>query len=102
MSPAEALSLPLLVAGAFFYFAGTVGVLRFGDVHSRLHAVTKADNLGLGLIVFGLAIRAGSPPVIAKLILIWVLTLTAAATAAYVIANHVARRDERGTGEPSR
>ena len=42
----------------FFFFAGTVGLLRFPDSLSRLHALTKADNLGLGLIVLGLLPRA--------------------------------------------
>ena len=38
--------------------AGTVGLLRFPDALTRLHALTKADNLGLGLIVLGLLPRA--------------------------------------------
>ena len=43
-----------VVAGAFFFLAGTVGLLRFPDSFTRLHALTKADNLGLGLVVLGL------------------------------------------------
>ncbi len=42
-----------VLAGAFFFFAGTVGLLRFPDPLTRLHALTKADNLGLGLVVIG-------------------------------------------------
>ncbi|MGB9018202.1 MAG: monovalent cation/H(+) antiporter subunit G [Pseudolabrys sp.] len=34
--------------------AVTIGLLRFPDTLTRLHALTKVDNLGLGLIVFGL------------------------------------------------
>ena len=41
-------------SGAFFFLAGTVGLLRFPDALTRLHALTKADNLGLGLVVAGL------------------------------------------------
>jgi hypothetical protein len=41
-----------------FFIGGTVGLLRFPDVHSRLHALTKADNLGLGLISMGLVVQA--------------------------------------------
>ena len=40
-----------LVLGALFFLAGVVGLLRFPDTLSRLHALTKADNVGLGLIV---------------------------------------------------
>ena len=46
----------LLLIGAVFFLAGTVGVLRFPDVYTRLHALTKTDNLGLGFVVVGLAI----------------------------------------------
>ena len=37
-----------LVAGAFFTLVGSVGLLRFPDFLSRLHAPTKATTLGLG------------------------------------------------------
>ena len=49
-----------VAAGAFFFLAGTVGLLRFPDSLTRLHALTKADNLGLGLIVLGLLPQADS------------------------------------------
>ena len=35
----------LIVAGLAFYTAGTVGLLRFPDQRSRVHALSKADNL---------------------------------------------------------
>ena len=47
-----------ICAGAVFFMAGTVGLLRFPDSFTRLHALTKADNLGLGLIVLGLLPQA--------------------------------------------
>ena len=50
-------SLAAIGAGTFFFVAGTVGLLRFPDSLSRLHALTKADNLGLGLVVLGLIPR---------------------------------------------
>jgi multicomponent Na+:H+ antiporter subunit G len=82
----DAVAAVLLVAGAFFFFAGTVGLLRFPDVYSRLHALTKADNVGLGLIGAGLAVDSGSPAVAVKLFLIWLLVLLASATVAHLIA----------------
>ena len=48
--------------GAIFFLAGTVGLLRFPDTLTRLHALTKADNLGLGLVVLGLAASGESGP----------------------------------------
>ncbi len=82
----EAISVIPLAIGAFFFLAGTLGILRFPDVHSRLHALAKADNLGLGLIVLGLMLQAGSVATAVKLLIIWILALLASATAAYVIA----------------
>lgn len=86
----EALSALLLLAGAGFYLAGTVGLLRFPDIYARLHALTKADNLGLGLTVLGLALQADSLAAALKLLLIWPLALAASATVSYAIARRAA------------
>lgn len=75
-----------LLAGLGFFLAGTLGILRFPDVYNRLHAVTKVDNLGLGLVVLGLTLQTGSPLRIAKLLLIWVLVMIAGSVAAHLIA----------------
>jgi multicomponent Na+:H+ antiporter subunit G len=80
-----------LLTGAVFFLAGVVGLLRFPDTLSRLHALTKADNVGLGLIVIGLLPHAGSVLAALKLLLVWVLVLLAAATVGQMMAR-VARR----------
>ncbi|HSJ06535.1 MAG TPA: monovalent cation/H(+) antiporter subunit G [Longimicrobiales bacterium] len=87
-------------AGAFFFLAGTVGLLRFPDVFSRLHALTKADNLGLGLIVLGLALHAASWLVALKLVITWLLVLGATATTCHLIARTALERGlpRRGPG----
>jgi multicomponent Na+:H+ antiporter subunit G len=79
-------SLGLLALGLLFFVAGTVGLLRFPDVHSRLHALTKADNLGLGCIALGLALLAPDAWHALKLLLVWLLAMLAAATAAQLVA----------------
>jgi multicomponent Na+:H+ antiporter subunit G len=84
-----------LLAGAFFFLAGTVGLLRFPDVFTRLHALTKVDNLGLGLTVIGLVLRAPSWLVAGKLILIWLLVLLASASAGYLMAGWALREGIR-------
>jgi multicomponent Na+:H+ antiporter subunit G len=83
---------PLLITGAVFFLAGTVGLLRFPDVYCRLHALAKVDNLGLGLVVLGLLLRADSASTALKLILIWLLALFASATVSYLIARRALRR----------
>ena len=85
-----ALDLLTVVAvslGAVFFLAGTVGLLRFPDPLTRLHALTKADNLGLGLVVLGLLPRAGSLSGGLKLIAIWLLALLAGAVASQLIGS---------------
>lgn len=86
------LSVVAIVAGAFFFMAGTVGLLRFPDPMTRLHALTKADNLGLGLVVLGLILRADSLFAAVKLVLVWLLVLLASA----VVSQLVARAAHRG------
>jgi multicomponent Na+:H+ antiporter subunit G len=78
-------------AGAFFFLAGTVGLLRFPDALTRLHALTKADNLGLGLVLLGLLPRAGGSLDALKLIVVWLFVLLAGATVSQLLAR-VARR----------
>lgn len=80
--------------GAFFFLAGTVGLLRFPDALTRLHALTKADNLGLGLIVLGLLPRTDGLLGASKLIVVWLLVQLSSAMVAQLIAR-VARRSEQ-------
>ena len=90
----DAFTVVLVSAGAFFFLAGTVGLLRFPDTLTRLHALTKADNLGLGLVVLGLAPRAESVSAGLKLVCIWLLALLAGATVSQLIAQ-ISRTSER-------
>lgn len=73
-------------AGVFFFLAGTIGLLRFPDTLTRLHALTKADNLGLGFVVLGLLPQAESMRDGLKLISIWMFALLAGATVSQLIA----------------
>ncbi len=87
----DILSIVAIAAGGFFFMAGTVGLLRFPDTLTRLHALTKADNLGMGLIVLGLVPRFGSVAAAAKLVIVWLLVLIASAVFSQLIAK-AARR----------
>jgi len=89
-SALDVLTILSVSTGAFFFLAGTVGLLRFPDALSRLHALTKADNLGLGLVVLGLLFQAEGFPVALKLVGGWLLALLAGATVTQLIA-HIAR-----------
>jgi multicomponent Na+:H+ antiporter subunit G len=84
-------SIAAIGAGTFFFFAGTVGLLRFPDSLTRLHALTKADNLGLGLVALGLLPRAESALSALKLIVIWALVLLSGASTAQLIGRALRR-----------
>jgi multicomponent Na+:H+ antiporter subunit G len=86
VSAADWVTVALLLAGGVFFLGGTAGVLRFPDAHARLHALTKADNLGLGLVAAGLAVQAESPAAAMRIVLVWVLALVASAASSYLIA----------------
>lgn len=92
---ADLFTLLAVSAGVFFFFAGTVGLLRFPDTLTRLHALTKADNLGLGLVVLGLLPQAGSVLAGFKLVFIWVLVQIASAGASQLLAGLAKRQQER-------
>jgi multicomponent Na+:H+ antiporter subunit G len=82
----DLISVTLLVIGGAFFLAGTVGLLRFPDVYTRLHALAKVDNLGLGFTVLGLLLQAPGLFAALKLILIWLLVLIASAIVSFLIA----------------
>jgi multicomponent Na+:H+ antiporter subunit G len=86
MNITDAICCFFLLAGAFFFFAGTVGLVRFPDVYTRLHTLTKADNIGLGLIVFGLSVQVDSFSIAATLFFIWGLVMLAGTTCCHLIA----------------
>jgi multicomponent Na+:H+ antiporter subunit G len=88
----------MIAAGVLFFVAGTLGLLRFPDRLTRLHALTKADTLGLGLVVVGLMARADGPLSAMKLAAVWLLLLMTSATLGQLIAGKV-RSEEAAEGE---
>ena len=93
-------TIVMTAAGLIFFAAGTLGLIRFPDTHSRLHALTKADNLGLGLIALGLAVQVPGVADLFKLALIWALAILAAGATAQLVAR-VAAPERLGEDPPS-
>ncbi len=83
----------LIIVGLPFFLSGTIGLIRFPDIYTRLHALTKADNVGLGCIVCGLALQSGSIARTAKLLLIWVLVLIASSASCHLIARSALQKN---------
>jgi len=76
-------------AGMFFFLAGTIGLLRFPDPLTRLHALTKVDNLGLGLVILGLLPQANGLFGALKLVSVWLLVQLSGAIVTQLIAGSV-------------
>jgi multicomponent Na+:H+ antiporter subunit G len=96
----DAIAVMSIVAGLGFFAAGSIGLIRLPDLFSRLHALTKADNLGLGLLALGIALIDGTLVTALKLLLVWLLVLAASAASAHLIARHALQRgDANADGE---
>ena len=54
---ADIVSLVLVTMGAIFVFSAAIGVARFGDTMSRVHAVTKPQTAGLIMCIIGAGIH---------------------------------------------
>lgn len=87
------LGMTLIGVGTLFFVAGTIGLLRFPDLFCQLHALTKADGLGLALIGVGAALLAGSAGEIVRIALICGFAALSGATCGHLVARH-ARRAE--------
>jgi len=75
----------LVIAGAAFFFVGTMGLLRFPDFYTRVHAVTKCDALGAGLVLLGLAIWSGPDGEGVRIVALIALILVSSPTAGHAL-----------------
>lgn len=89
----EVISSIFVIAGLLFFLAGSIGLLRLPDLYSRLHALTKADNLGLGLLLTGLTLYQQELLFAFKLLLIWLAVIAASSASAHLIAQQARRRE---------
>ena len=82
----DTLSWILLLGGALFLLTGAIGVLRFPDFYSRLHAVSVCDTLGAGMVLLGLMLQGGLTLVTVKLMLIFYFMVFSGPTAVHALA----------------
>lgn len=82
----------LCLVGAILCMIGTIGVMRFPDFYTRMHAASITDTSGATVILIGMALMAPGWLVVAKLVAIfWLLFLTSPASShAVVNAAHTA------------
>jgi multicomponent Na+:H+ antiporter subunit G len=75
-----------ILAGFFFFFTATLGLLRLPDFYTRLHATGKGDTLAVLYSLIGLAIYHGFNITSAKIIFIAVFMFLAQPTATHAIS----------------
>jgi multicomponent Na+:H+ antiporter subunit G len=88
----DVLSGGLLAAGALFVLSGGVGLLRFPDFYTRIHAAGVTDSAGAGLILLGLLLQVSSWQTAVRLLIILFFMILTSPTATHVLAQ-AARRD---------
>lgn len=81
----DAVAAVCLVAGALLSLAAGVALVRFPDLHSRMHAATKPQVLGLLLVLIGCALRLRSGLDITTLVLVGIFQLATAPVAAHMV-----------------
>ena len=59
METLHVISAVLMFSGTFFMIAGALGIIRFPDFYTRLHAAGKCDTLGEVLIILGFMVYEG-------------------------------------------
>ncbi len=84
----------LVLLGAFLCFAAAVGLVRFPDVLSRMHAATKPQTLGLILVAAGVELSLRSWAAFGTVLLIAMLQLATAPVAAHLVGRTVYRSNQ--------
>ena len=79
----------------FFFFVGTVGLLRLPDVFTRMHATTKCDTLAAASVLAGLALYSADFFTASKMVLIIIFAVIANSTAAHAISKAAYLSGER-------
>lgn len=92
MSLIDLLSIFLFMMAIPFFMGGSLGLIRFPDIYTRLHALTKADNIGLGLVVAGSVLLADNWAAVFKLVLIWLAVQFSSTTSCYLVAGAARKR----------
>lgn len=83
----EILSWVFILSGSFFSIVGAVGILRFPDFWSRLHAASISDSAGVILLLLGMAMQAGWTLITVKLFIILAFLFITGPTSTHAVAN---------------
>ena len=82
-----------LLIGSFLCISGGVGLLRFPDFYTRMHAVGVTETLATGMILIGLMLQNPDGLVVLKLIIVLLMTLFISPTASHALAKAAMKND---------
>lgn len=83
----------LIFLGSIFILVAAIGLLRFTDLYSRMHATTKATSFGLLLLIIGVSLFFNAGMVWLKALMIVVFIYLTAPLAAHAIAKSNKKKD---------
>lgn len=75
-----------ILAGAFFYVVGGIGLVRMPDVFTRLHGASVLDTVGGSLLLVGMMIAGGFTLVTLKLVIILAVIIFTSPVATHALA----------------
>ncbi len=95
----------IILLGALFVLVGSVGVLRFPDFYTRMHAASVTDTLGATLVIAGMMLLAGWSLNSFRLFMTWLCLFLTSPTASNAAANAALKAGlepllGKWTGEP--
>ncbi len=76
-----------VIIGVALSILGAIGVLKFPDVYTRIHAASITDTAGASLVLLGLCLIAGLSATTLKLVFIWMFVMLTTPVAANALAN---------------
>ena len=82
----DILGWALMLGGSAFVLIGVIGMLRFPDMYTRLHAASVTETLGAGMLLLGMLLHSTSWLVAVKLVLLGVFLFVTGPTAAHALA----------------
>lgn len=87
----DIVAVVMMLAGAFFLLVAGIGIVRFPDFYTRIHAMGKGDTLGIILVLLGLCVYEGFTLVSAKLLLALVFVALTNPVATHALARSALR-----------
>ena len=94
----DLVSIALMIGGVYLGISGAVGVLRFPDFFTRLHAAGVTDTLSAGMILTALMVQAGLTLITVKLIFILLFLWYTSPVASHALARAAVRAGFKPAG----